>query len=105
MKADGILQGVAPVALPLPAYQRSVVVTRELVTRDRPLSLRVVYVTTTGLAPLVAAWLACILLLVRLHAGALGRLRALCASRLARQTRTLRPVTPLAPAAPPPVVA
>lgn len=30
----GIVQGVAPVALPLPAYERSVVVTRELVTRD-----------------------------------------------------------------------
>jgi hypothetical protein len=97
----GIVQGVAPVALPLPAYERSVVVTRELVTRDRPLSLRVVYVTTTGLAPLVAAWLACILLLVRLHAAPIGRLVRALRARLGRDPDA----TAETPLAPPPVTA
>jgi hypothetical protein len=97
----GIVKGVAPVALPLPAYDRSVVVTRELVTRDRPLSLGMVYVTTSGLAPLVAAWLACIALLVRLHAPAIARGLRTLRERLARDPAP----SPATPAAPPPVAA
>jgi len=97
----GIVKGVAPVALPLPAYDRSVVVTRELVTRDRPLSLGVLYVTNAGLAPLVAAWLACIALLARLFAPSFARgVRAL-RDRLARDPAH----APATPVAPPPVTA
>ena len=92
----GIVQGVAPVALPLPAYARSVVVTRELVTRDRPLSLGVVYVTMAGLAPLVVAWLACVLLLLRLHAAPIARLVRSVRERLARHPENPGE-TPLAP--------
>jgi hypothetical protein len=103
VKADGIMQGVAPVALPLPAYQRSVVVTRELVTRDRPLTVGLLYVTTAGLVPFFLVWLGCIALLVRLHAATLSRFIRLVRERLARQPDA-QPVLP-APVAPPPVVA
>jgi hypothetical protein len=97
----GIVKGVAPVALPLPAYDHSVVVTRELVTRDRPLSLGVFYLTSAGLAPLVAAWLACIALLLRLHAPAIVRVVRALRERLARSPAA----TPATPVAPPPVAA
>jgi hypothetical protein len=99
----GIVQGVAPVALPLPAYHRSVVITRELVTRDRPLSLGLLYVTTAGLAPLIVLWLACIAWLARLYAADLRRLLRMVRERLARRPEG-EPVAPV-PAAPPPVVA
>jgi hypothetical protein len=97
----GIVQGVAPVALPLPAYERSVIVTRELVTRDRPLTLGLFYVTSTGLAPLFAVWLACIAWLGRLHGSDIARLVRSLRERLARQPAA----DPPTPAAPPPVVA
>jgi hypothetical protein len=97
---DGVAQGVAPVALPLPAYERSVVVTRELVTRDRPLTVSVLYVTNAGLAPLVGLWLACVALLLRLHAAEIVRLARAVRERLAR-----KPDPDPAPAAPPPIVA
>jgi hypothetical protein len=99
----GVVQGVAPVALPLPAYERSIVITRELVTRDRPLTLHLVYVTTAGLAPLVGLWLLCLLWLGRLYAAELTRLVRAIRERLARQPDA-EPATP-APVAPPPVVA
>ncbi len=100
----GIVQGVAPVALPLLAYERSIAITRELVTRDRPLTLHLVYLTTAGVAPLV---------------GPLARLppRGSCASTPPRSrgssassasaSRARTSPTPRrpAPAAPPPVVA
>jgi len=99
----GIVQGVAPVALPLPAYDRSIVITRELVTRDRPLTLRLVYVTTAGVAPLVGLWLVCLAWLLRLYSVELVRLVRLVRERLARRPES-DPATP-APIAPPPVVA
>jgi hypothetical protein len=100
---DGIAPGVAPVALPLPAYEQSIVVTRELVTHDRPLNMRVTYVTTTGLAPLVAAWLACIAWLTRLSWPQIGRLVRAVRERLAH--RPDPDPAPAAPPAPPPVIA
>ena len=99
----GIVQGVAPVALPLPAYERSIVITRELVTRDRPLTLHLVYLTTTGLAPLVGLWLICLLWLGRLYSVEIARLVRALRERLARRPES-DPGTQ-APAAPPPVVA
>jgi hypothetical protein len=82
---EGVAPGVAPVALPLPAYERSVVVRREFVTRDRPLVVRVVYVTTTGLAPLVGLWLACIAWLARLQAADVARFARALRERMARR--------------------
>ncbi|MGD0526457.1 MAG: hypothetical protein ABSE49_15000, partial [Polyangiaceae bacterium] len=99
----GIVQGVAPVALSLPAYERSITISRELVTRDRPLTLHLLYVTTTGLVPLVGLWLACLLGLVRLHAGEIARLVRLLRERLARRPEADPTTAP--PVAPPPVVA
>jgi hypothetical protein len=99
----GVVQGVAPVALTLPAYERSIVITRELVTRDRPLTMHLVYVTSAGLAPLVGLWLICLAWLLRLHSIEIARLVRAVRERLARQPEA-DPATP-APAAPPPVVA
>jgi hypothetical protein len=100
---NGVAQGVAPVALPLPAYERSVVVSRELVTRDRPLTVKVVYLTSAGLAPLVGLWLACAAWLARLHIRDIARLARALRERLAR--RPDPDPAPAAPPAPPPVVA
>jgi hypothetical protein len=91
------------VALPLPAYERSVTISRELVTRDRPLTLHLVYLTTTGLAPLVGLWLLCLLGLLRLHAAEIARLVRLVRERLVRPTEAEPTTAP--PVAPPPVVA
>jgi hypothetical protein len=102
---DGVAQGVAPVALPLPAYERSVVVTRELVTRDRPLTVSVLYVTNTGLAPLIGLWLACLAWLARLHAADVARLARALRERLARKADADPAPAPASPDAPPPVVA
>lgn len=101
--AGGIVQGVAPVALPLPAYERSVVVSRELVTRDRPLTVGLLYVTSLGLLPLLAAWIAAVAWLARLHSSALARLLRALRTRLAASPEP--DAAPPAPAAPPPVVA
>jgi hypothetical protein len=84
LAVNGIVQGVAPVALSLPGFERSVVVTRELVTRERPFIPEVLYVTTAGLVPLVIAWLACLALLARLHRGELSRFGSWLRARLAR---------------------
>jgi hypothetical protein len=99
----GVAQGVAPVALTLPAYARSVVASRELVTRERPFSATVVYVTSAGLAPLVAAWIACLALLAWAQRTVLARTVRGVRERLARRSNP--DPAPAAPPAPPPVVA
>ncbi|HEY3819461.1 MAG TPA: hypothetical protein VGL81_19965 [Polyangiaceae bacterium] len=99
----GIVQGVAPVALPLPAYERSIVIARELVTRDRPLTLHLVYITTSGLAPLVGLWLLCLGFLARLYSAQIARISRLLRERLARRPEP--DLAPPVPVAPPPVVA
>lgn len=80
----GVLQGVTPVALTLPAYERAVTLTRELVTRERPFTPRVVYVTTWATAPLEALWLACVLALAWSHRRELEALRERLKARLAQ---------------------
>lgn len=94
--ADAIVQGVQPVALPLPSAARWITVSRELVPKDRPLSVRVHYVTTTALLPLGAAWLGCWALLVFVHRA---RLRALVAAVRARLAE--KPAAAPSPATPP----
>lgn len=64
---EGILQGVTPVALTLPGYERSISAHRELVTRDRPFHARLIYVTWWTVAGLLGAWLGCVGLLIRQH--------------------------------------
>jgi hypothetical protein len=99
----GVVQGVAPVALTLPQYERSVAVSRELVTRERPFNPVVVYVTTLGLAPLVVAWLLCISVLGLLCRADIGRFVRAVRARLARKPES--PATAPTPAAPPPIAA
>jgi hypothetical protein len=79
--ADGeLLAGVLPVALPLPAYARTVTASRELVTRDRPFRPVLLYVTDWALVPCALLWLAALIFLCVLHraalAGAVRRARA-----------------------------
>ncbi len=89
---NGIVDGVRPVAMPLPSYDHGVTLTRELVTSDRPFQLTVWYITDTALALLGALWLACALAL-----GWSSR------DRLRAWRDALR--TKLAPPAPAPAVA
>ncbi|MBK7398808.1 MAG: hypothetical protein IPJ34_21565 [Myxococcales bacterium] len=92
--ATGIVQGVQPVALPLPSAARWVVVERELVPRDRPLAVRIYYVTTAALAPALALWLGCFAALAFFHRDAFRKLVAALRARLAHK--------PTPPAAEPP---
>jgi hypothetical protein len=101
----GITQGVAPVALTLPGYARSVTVSRELVTKERPFTPSVVYVTTTGLAPLVALWLVSVAWLAWAYRREGARLVRVVRERLARTPATHASDPVPAPPAPPPVVA
>lgn len=93
--ATGIVQGVQPVALPLPSAARWVVVGRELVPRDRPLAVRIYYVTTAALAPALALWLGCFAALAFFHRETFRRLVAALRERLAHK--------PAPPAVEPPV--
>ncbi|MFH1434925.1 MAG: hypothetical protein ABIJ56_04320 [Pseudomonadota bacterium] len=56
------VKGVTPVALPTPSYDRSVNVSRELVTKDRPLAPTLLYVTRNALWPLLVIWILCLAL-------------------------------------------
>jgi hypothetical protein len=89
----GVLAGVAPVALPMPSATHRVFSNRELVTRDRPFSPRIVYVTSYALVPFAALWALALLALAWLHKAELARLRA-------RLGELLAPVTPRTEAIP-----
>jgi hypothetical protein len=66
-KGGGVLEGVTPVALPLPGYVRSMSASRELVTRDRPFKPTLVYVTNMALAPFAFLWLVGLGLVISAH--------------------------------------
>ena len=89
----GELEGVRPVALPTPTFARSITVTRELVTRDRPLRPTLVYITDAALLPLVALWIACLALLAFGH-------RAQAVALRDRLRAWMTPATPQLVAAP-----
>jgi hypothetical protein len=82
--AGGVLEGVTPVALTLPAYERSTSASRELVTRERPFRPALIYATTWALVPIGVAWLVCVAALLRMHARFLGDLWSRARARLAR---------------------
>ena len=90
--AGGVLEGVTPVALTLPQYERSVHATRELVTRERPFRPVLVYATASAVWPLVIAWLTCIGALIRLYRPAIVALSQRIRARLARGSSA--PVVP-----------
>ncbi len=89
--AKGLVQGVQPVALPLPSAARWVVVGRELVPRDRPLAVRIYYVTTAALAPALALWLGCFAALAFFHRDTFRKLVAALRERLAHRPPTATP--------------
>jgi hypothetical protein len=78
--AGGVVEGVTPVALTLPEFERSLYASRELVTRERPFEPVLLYTTSWALGPMVLVWLGCLAWLVRSHFDALkdlfGRIRA-----------------------------
>jgi hypothetical protein len=55
----GLVDGVRPVALSMPAYSHAAYASQQLVTPSRAFSPVVYYVTDSGLALLALAWLAC----------------------------------------------
>ena len=105
--AGGVLEGVTPVALTLPAFERSTYASRELVTRDRPFHPVLLYATAWAMLPAGIGWLFCLAALLRLHAQLLGGLWTRARARLARgpsgpgattaQAAQVAPETPPAP--------
>jgi hypothetical protein len=81
----GVLEGVAPVALPLPSYGSSVYLTRELVTKDRPFRPVVYYVTEWVVVPLGALWLLVFGWLLRAHRDQLRSARLWIRNKLAKR--------------------
>lgn len=81
-ESAAMVQGVTPVAITLPAYDRAVAVSRELVTRERPFRPRVYYVTSWTTGALALAWAALVALLARAHRETLTRWGAALRDRL-----------------------
>ena len=80
-----VLEGVTPVALSLPDYERAVQARRELVTRERAFRPVLVYTTSSALVPLVLLWLAGVTVLLAAHRAPLTALYRRAAARLARR--------------------
>jgi hypothetical protein len=97
----GVLEGVTPVALTLPQYERSVYATRELVTRERPFRPVLFYATAWAAWPLGIGWLLCIGALVRIYRPALLAFSTRVRERLARGSAAPSADSP-PPDAPPP---
>jgi hypothetical protein len=97
--AGGVLEGVTPVALTLPQYERSVYATRELVTRERPFRPVLVYATAWATWPLAAGWLFCVVALLRIYYPLMLGLSARIRERLARGSAAPSVVSP--PGVPP----
>jgi len=100
--ADGTLDtkaGITPVSLSIPTSERYVQSSRQLVTKERPFAMRIVYVTNGLLAALQLAWLAMVAALAWLHRDRLADLKVRLVERL---TRTPDPTAaPIADATPP----
>jgi hypothetical protein len=100
--ADGSLDtkaGITPVSLSIPTSERYVQSSRQLVTRERPFAMRILYVTSNLITALHLGWLALVGLLGWLHRDRLAGLRARIVERLTRQPDPT--VAPVADAAPP----
>ncbi len=60
-----IVEGIIPVALPMPSYDYSLYAYRELITKERPLAPRLLYITKYTLIPLYILWLISLLIIIR----------------------------------------
>ncbi|MBX3226692.1 MAG: hypothetical protein KIT84_39275 [Labilithrix sp.] len=90
---------ITPVSISFPTSERYVFASRQLVSNERPFEPRVVYVTTSFVGFLHAAWLVLVGLLVWAHKDRLAALKAKIAERLTRRPTPPDPTT--APEAPP----
>jgi hypothetical protein len=100
--ADGSLDtkaGITPVSLSIPSSERYVQSSRQLVTKERPFGMRIVYVTSGLVTGLQLLWLAMVGLLAWLHRDRLAGLRARFIERLTRDPDPT--AAPVADAAPP----
>ncbi|CAN5920983.1 hypothetical protein BH11MYX4_BH11MYX4_58380 [soil metagenome] len=100
--ADGTLDtkaGITPVSLSIPTSERYVQSSRQLVTKERPFAMRIVYVTNNLLSALQLVWLVMVGVLAFLHRDRLAGLKARVIERL---TRTPDPTAaPVVDATPP----
>jgi hypothetical protein len=100
--ADGSLDtkaGITPVSLSLPTSERYVQSSRQLVTKERPFSMRILYITQNLVTGLHLAWLFMLGMLGWLHRDRLAGLRARFVERLTRRADPT--VAPIPDAAPP----
>ena len=99
--ADGSLDtkaGITPVSLSLPTSEHYVQSSRQLVTKERPFEMRIVYMTQTLVTGLHLAWLFMFGMLGWLHRDRLAGLRARIIERLTRRPDpTAAPVPDAAP--------
>lgn len=77
--------GVTPVSISMPTSERYVRTSLQLATHERPLSPRVVYVTSTFIALLHLGWAALVALLAWAHRVELLALKSRIVARLARR--------------------
>jgi hypothetical protein len=95
----GMLDGVRPVALTMPAYARTAYASRQLVTPTRTFTPIVYYVTDAGFALLGLAWLMCAAGLAWAHKDKLRALREKMQAALApKPVAPAAAVEPIAPA-------
>jgi hypothetical protein len=100
--ADGSLDtkaGITPVSLSMPTSERYVQSSRQLVTKERPFAMRIVYITQNLATGLQLGWLFLFGLLGWLHRDRLAGLRARIIERLTRRPDPT--AAPVADAAPP----
>jgi hypothetical protein len=100
--ADGTLDtkaGITPVSLSVPTSEQYVQSSRQLVTKERPFEMRIVYLTQTLVTGLHLAWLFMFGMLGWLHRDRLAGLRARIIERLTRRPDPT--AAPVADAAPP----
>jgi hypothetical protein len=100
--ADGSLDtkaGITPVSLSIPTSERYVQSSRQLVTKERPFAMRIVYITSNLVTGLHLAWLFMAGILGWLHRDRLAGLKARFIERLTRRPDPT--AAPVADAAPP----
>ncbi|HVJ89840.1 MAG TPA: hypothetical protein VM580_08545 [Labilithrix sp.] len=84
---------ITPVSLSFPTSERYVRASRQLVSKERPFSPRVVYVTSTFIRGLYVLWFSLIAVLVWAHRERLAVLKAKIAERLTRRSVAPDPTT------------
>ena len=92
-------QCITPVSLSIPTSERYVQSSRQLVTKERPFAMRILYITSNLITGLHLGWLFMVGLLGFLHRDRLAGLKARIIERITRQPDPT--AAPVADAAPP----